>query len=105
MNLYVREDVPAGTLVAVNVSGTAPFPSGDANGRTDQGPQGRDAQESGGESGGATIQAVPGRVGGLEGALIGLFALVFGVLAFLLAREPGVAICGARIGGATRPAG
>lgn len=25
MNLYTREDVPAGTLVAVNVSGAAPL--------------------------------------------------------------------------------
>ncbi|OLC98603.1 MAG: hypothetical protein DMG35_06490 [Acidobacteria bacterium] len=104
MNLYVREDVPAGTLVAVNVSGTAPFPSGDANGRTDQGPQGRDAQESGGESGGATIQAVPGRLDVLKWPLIGLFALVFGVLAFLLARKPVVAIAGADIAAANVPA-
>jgi hypothetical protein len=104
MNLYVREDVPAGALVAVNVSGTAPFPSGDANGRTDQGPQGRDAQQSGGESDGATIQAVPGRLDVLKWPLIGLFALVFGLLAFLLARKPVVAVAGADIAAANVPA-
>src|SRR5439155_12548252 len=37
MNLYLRQDVPAGTLVAVNVSGTAP--AGSAAVGTDQGQQ------------------------------------------------------------------
>jgi hypothetical protein len=105
MNLYVREDVPAGALVAVNVSGTAPFPSGDANGRADQGPQGRDAQQSDGESGGATIQAVPGRLDVLKWPLIGLFAIVFGLLAFLLARKPVVAVAGGDVAAADVPAG
>ncbi len=104
MNLYVREDVPAGGLVAVNVSGTAPVPSADANGGADQGPQGRDAQQSGAESGGATIQAVPGRLDVLKWPLIGLFALVFGLLAFLLARKPVVAVAGADIAAADVPA-
>ena len=101
MNLYVREDVPAGGLVAVNVSGSAPLAS--ANGGTDQGPQGRDAQQSGGESGGATIQAVPGRLDVLKWPLIGLFALVFGLLAFLLARKPVVAVAGGDIAAADVP--
>jgi hypothetical protein len=101
MNLYVREDVPAGGLVAVNVSGSAPLAS--ANGGTDQGPQGRDAPQSGGESGGATIQAVPGRLDVLKWPLIGLFALVFGLLAFLLARKPVVAVAGGDIAAADAP--
>lgn len=101
MNLYVREDVPAGGLVAVNVSGSAPLAS--ANGGTDQGPQGRDAQQSGGESGGATIQTVPGRLDVLKWPLIGLFALVFGLLAFLLARKPVVAVAGGDIAAADLP--
>ncbi len=104
MNLYVREYVPAGGLVAVNVSGTVPLPSANANGRTDQDPQGRDAQQGGGESGGATIQAVPGRLDALKWPLIGLFALVFGLLAFLLARKPVVAAAGADIAAADVPA-
>src|SRR5229473_4688669 len=50
MNLYGRQDVPAGTLVAVSVSGTAPAPDASAGG--EQGQQGRDAQQGGGESAG-----------------------------------------------------
>src|SRR5438094_1581631 len=65
MNLYGRQDVPAGTLVAVSVSGTAPAP--DANAGTEQGQQqGRDAQQGGGEAAGAGIQQVPGRVHALK---------------------------------------
>ena len=101
MNLYVREDVPAGVLVAVNVSGTAPVGGAGANGRTDQG---RDAQQGGGGSGGATIQSVPGRLDVLKWPLIGLFALVFGLLAFLLARKPVVAVAGADLAATDVPA-
>jgi hypothetical protein len=102
MNLYVREDVLAGGLVAVNVSGTAPAPN--VNGGADQGPQGPDAPQGGRESGGATIQAVPGRLDVLKWPLIGLFALVFGLLAFLLARKPVAAIVGGDIVAADVPA-
>jgi hypothetical protein len=93
MNLYGRDDVPAGTLVAVNVSGTAPPP--DANAGADQGQQGRDAQQGGGESSGVSIQQVPGRLDGLKWYLIGGFVLVFAMLAILLARKPVVAVAGA----------
>jgi hypothetical protein len=102
MNLYVRDDVTAGGLVAVNVSGIASVAS--ANAGADPGPQGRDAQQGGGESGGATIQAVPGRLDVLKWPLIGLFALVFGLLAFLLARKPVAAVAGEDIAGADFPA-
>src|SRR5437763_14502851 len=61
MNLYGRQDVPAGTVVAVRVSGTAPAPA-DANAGAAQGPQGRDAQPGGGEESGAGIQQVPRRL-------------------------------------------
>jgi hypothetical protein len=95
MNLYSREDVPAGTLVAVSVSGTAPPP--EANGGADQGQQqgqqGRDAQQ-GGESAGVSIQQVPGRLDGLKWYLIGGFVCVFALLAVLLARKPVVAVAG-----------
>ena len=43
MNIYGRQDVPAGTIVAVGVSGTAPTPDANAGG-VQQGQQGRDAQ-------------------------------------------------------------
>ncbi len=96
MNLYGRQDVPAGTLVAVSVSGTAPPP--EANAGADQGQQqsqqGRDAQQGGGESSGISIQQVPGRLDGLKWYLIGGFVVVFALLAVLLARKPVVAVAG-----------
>jgi hypothetical protein len=92
MNLYGRQDVPAGTLVAVSVSGTAPAP--DANAGAEQGQQGRDAQQGGGEAASANIQRVPGRLDILKWPLIAGFVCVFVLLAILLARKPVVAIAG-----------
>jgi hypothetical protein len=91
MNLYGRQDVPAGTLVAINLSGTAP-PG--ANAGVDQGQQGRDAQQGGGESSGVSIQAVPGRLDTLKWPLLGIFAVVFAFFGFLLARKPVVVASG-----------
>jgi hypothetical protein len=98
MNLYGRQDVPAGTLVAVNVSGTSP-PRG-----ADQGQQGRDAQQGGGESSGVSIQAVPGRLDTLKWPLLGVFALVFAFFAFLLARKNVVVVSGPGTGAEELPA-
>ncbi len=97
MNLYARQDVPAGTLVAVSVSGTAPPP--DANAGADQGQQGgqqgRDAQQGGAESAaGVSIQAVSGRLDGLKWYLIAGFAVLFAMGAILLGRKPVVAVAG-----------
>ena len=93
MNLYGRDDVPAGTLVAVNVSGTAPPP--DAGGSAEQGQQGRDAQQGGGETAGVSIQQVPGRLDALKWPIVGGFICVFALGAILLARKPVVAVAGA----------
>jgi hypothetical protein len=93
MKVYLRPDVPAGTTMAVNVSGTAPAPTASAD--ADQGPQGRDAQQGGGESAGVNIQAVPGRLDVLKWPLIGGFVCVFGLGAFLLTRKQVVAVVGA----------
>jgi hypothetical protein len=94
MNVYGREDVPAGTMVAVNLSGTAPPPS-EAGGSSDQGQQGRDAQQTGGgEGAGASIQAVPGRLDVLKWPLIIGFVCLFGLGGFLLARKPVAAVVG-----------
>ncbi len=101
MNLYGRQDVPAGTLVAVNVSGTAPPP--DANAGGDQGQQGRDAQQGGGESAGVNIQQVPGRLDVLKWPLIAGFICVFALGAILLARKPVVAVAGAAPADETTP--
>ncbi len=95
MNLYLRQDVPAGTLVAVNVSGTAP--AGSAAAGTDQVRQGRDAQEGGAESGGAEIQAVPGRLDAMKWPLLGGFVVVFGAFAYLLSRKMVVPVNGAEV--------
>jgi hypothetical protein len=92
MSVYGRDDVPAGTLVAINVSGTAPPP--DAGGAADQGQQGRDAQQGGGEGGGVSIQQVPGRLDSLKWPLIIGFVCLFGLLATLLWRKPVVAYAG-----------
>src|SRR5260370_18714885 len=109
MNLYAREDVPAGTLVAVSVSGSAPPP--DANAGADQGQQGgqqgRDPQQGGGESAGVSIQAVPGRLDGLKWYLVAGFAVLFAMGAILLGRKPVVAVAGGgRVGaGVASPGG
>lgn len=92
MNLYLRQDVPAGTLVAVSVSGTAP--AGSAEAGSDQGQQGRDAQEATADSGGAEIQQVPGRLDAMKWPLLGGFVVVFGVFAYLLSRKTVVAVNG-----------
>jgi len=95
MNIYDRDDVPAGTLIAVSVSGTAPP---EANAVADQGQQGgqqgRDAQQGGAESAGVSIQAVPGRLDGLKWYLIAGFAVLFAMGAILLGRKPVVAVAG-----------
>lgn len=91
MNLYLRQDVPAGTLVAVNVSGTA---STNASAAGEGAPQGREAQDAAAESSGATIQAVPGRLDSMKWPLLGGFALVFAVLAYLLSRKTVVMVGG-----------
>ncbi len=92
MNLYSRQDVPAGTLVAVSLSGTAPPP--DANAGAEQGQQGRDAQQGGAEASGVSIQQVPGRLDVLKWPLIAGFICVFALGAILLARKPVVAVAG-----------
>ena len=93
MNLYGRQDVPAGTLVAVSVSGTAPPPDANA-GAEQQGQQGRDAEQGGGEASGVSIQQVPGRLDVLKWPLVAGFICVFALVAFLLARKPVVVVAG-----------
>jgi hypothetical protein len=84
MNLYARQDVPAGTVVAVSVSGTAPPP--DANAGGEQGQQGRDAQQGGGETSGVSIEQVPGRLNSYlpSWLLAAALAAGFAFLGFLL---------------------
>jgi hypothetical protein len=92
MNVYGRDDVPAGTVVAVNVSGTAP--PQDANAGSGQGQQNRDSQQGGGEGGGVAIQQVPGRLDVLKWPVIVGFVCLFALGAILLARKQVVAVAG-----------
>jgi hypothetical protein len=89
MNIYGRDGVPAGSVLAVNVSGTAPPAS--AGGGGDSGGQG---QEQGGGGAAANIQQIPGRLDVLKWPLIAGFLGVFALGAMLLARRPVVAVAG-----------
>src|SRR5260370_13235054 len=87
MNLYSRDDVPAGTLVAVSVSGTAPPPSANAaadEGQQEQGQQGRDTQQAGGETAGVTLPAVPRPPDRMRGDLIAGVCVLFSMGTLLL---------------------
>jgi hypothetical protein len=86
MNIYGRENVSAGTLVAVNVSGTAP-PQQDAGNGAETPKDAADARSSEPQAG-ASIQQVPGRLDVLKVPLIIGFVGIFALLAFLIGRKP-----------------
>jgi hypothetical protein len=86
MNIYGRENVAAGTIIAVNVSGTAPPPQ-EANGGGETPKDAADARSSD-STGSATVQQVPGRLDVLKYPLLGGFAVMFLLGAILLARKP-----------------
>jgi hypothetical protein len=92
MNIYGREGVPANTILAVNISGTAPPQS--ASGGAEAGPQGRDSQPGGAPDAGVSVQQIPGRLDVLKWPLIAGFLGVFALGAILLARRPVVAVAG-----------
>jgi hypothetical protein len=98
MSVYSRENLTPATVVAVNVSGTAP-PLQAGAGAADSGNQGQDAQ---GGAATVSVQQVPGRLDVLKWPLIGGFVVVFALGALLLARRPVVAVVG---GAAVQPAG
>src|SRR5260370_5120315 len=90
MNIYARETVPANTVIAVSLSGTAP-------------PLPAEGSESGGGQGGrdessaaptANVQSIPGRLDVLKWPLIAGFVVVFALGAMILARKPVVAGAG-----------
>ncbi len=83
MSIYGRENLPANTTVAVNVSGTAPPP-----GTNNAGDQGQPGQEAQGAAAAVNIQQVPGRLDVLKWPLVAGFVGVFAVGAILLARKP-----------------
>jgi len=90
MNLYGRDNLPANSEFALNVSGTAPLQSG--RGDSDAGSGSR---EGGGVvAGPVTVQQIPGRLDVLKWPLIGGFLGLFALGAILLARKPVVAVAG-----------
>jgi hypothetical protein len=89
MNLYAREAVPAGALLDVTVSGTAP-------------PQAASEQQSTtGET--QQIQAMPNRLETLKWPLIGGFVVLFAMGAFILWRQPAPSAAPGVDGAATVP--
>lgn len=98
MSIYERDGVPAGTTIAVSLSGTAPplnaSDASDSNGHTDA----DDAQE------GQQIRAIPGKLDTLKIPLLIGFAGVFALGAFLLARKPVAVTVAVGAGGDTAPA-
>ena len=91
MSIYGREGVPANSIFAVNVSGTAPRASASA---TDAGSQGQDGPEGGAPAASVTVQQIPGRLDVLKWPLIAGFLGLFALGGILLARRPVVAVVG-----------
>jgi hypothetical protein len=89
MNIYGRSGLPARTLFAVSISGTAP--PANAGGGADSG---QDSQQGGPVAGAVTVQQIPGRLDVLKWPLIAGFLGVFALGAILLARRPVVAVAG-----------
>jgi hypothetical protein len=98
MNVYGREGLLANTVVAVNVSGTAPplqASAGDSGGR---------GQEGQGSAAPGSVQQIPGRLDVLKWPLIGGFGALFALGARLLARKPVMAVVGGPAGTLGGPA-
>jgi hypothetical protein len=92
MNIYGRENLPANTEFAVNVSGTAPPQN--ARGDTQAGTAPQEQQSGGPVAGPVTVEQIPGRLDVLKWPLIGGFLGLFALGAILLARRPVVAVAG-----------
>ena len=95
MNVYGREGLLPNTVIAVNVSGTAPPLQASA------GDSGGQAQEPQRGAAPGSVQQIPGRLDVLKWPLIGGFVVVFALGALLLARKPVMAVAG----GPTQPLG
>jgi hypothetical protein len=90
MSVYGRENVPANTVVAVSVSGTAPPLQ--AGGSESGGAQGAPEAQSAAPA--ASVQSIPGRLDVLKWPLIAGFVGIFALGAMLLARKPVMAVAG-----------
>jgi hypothetical protein len=84
MSVYGRENLAANSVMAVNISGTAP-PLQNEGAESSGGQSGREAQAA---PPAANIQSIPGRLDVLKWPLIAGFVGVFALGAMLLARKP-----------------
>src|SRR6201984_1271500 len=87
MNIYERSSVPTGTIVTVNLSGTAPPPAA-ANGPDAGGAPGRAENVQGRDAPAAAIQSIPGRLDEYKWWLVGGFCVLFIFAAVLLWKKP-----------------
>lgn len=84
MSVYSRDSLPAGTMIDVSISGTAPPPS---NGTDTQG-QGDPGQNNGSRDAGAAVTAVPPRMDSIKWFLAIGFAALFLLGGAYLMRKP-----------------
>ena len=101
MNVYSRENLPASSEIAINVSGTAPPNAADGGADSASASRGRDAQQGSEPAAGASIIQVPGRLDVLKWPIIAGFLILFALGAILLARRPVVAVAGDAAGKVT----
>jgi hypothetical protein len=87
MNIYERASVPAGTIITINLSGTAPPPAA-ANAPDAGGAPGRAENVQGGDAPAAAIQSIPGRLDEYKWWLVGGFCVLFLFAAVLLWKKP-----------------
>ena len=86
MNIYERASISTGTIITINLSGTAPPPAA-ANAPDAGGAPGRAENVQGGEAPPA-IQSIPGRLDEYKWWLVGGFCVLFLFAAVLLWKKP-----------------
>jgi hypothetical protein len=94
MNIYERASISTGTIITINLSGTAPPPAA-ANAPDAGGAPGRAENVQGGDAP-AAIQSIPGRLDEYKWWLVGGFCALFLFAAVLLWKKPiSVTVAGA----------
>ena len=86
MNIYERASISTGTIITINLSGTAPPPAA-ANAPDAGGAPGRAENVQGGDAP-AAIQSIPGRLDEYKWWLVGGFCVLFLFAAVLLWKKP-----------------
>src|SRR5258708_2197250 len=86
MNIYERDSISTGTIITINLSGTAPPPAA-ANAPDAGGAPGRAENVQGGDAPPA-IQSIPGRLDEYKWWLVGGFCVLFLFAAVLLWKKP-----------------